>query len=589
MPPVNLSWHYRSRHESLIAFSNQAYYGGQLITFPSPVTKDQAVSFRFVLGGVYMRGAGRTNPVEARAVVAEALRLLQDGSERSLGIVTFNSDQQTLITDLMDKARSEDPALERFFSDEAAEPVLIRNLENVQGEERDIMLFSLTYGPDQAGKITLNFGPLNRDGGERRLNVAITRARERLIVFGSLHGDQIDIARTQAVGVHDLRKFLTFAEHGATALAGLHEGSVGDFDSDFEKEVAALLRLKGWQVVPQIGVSGFRVDLGIVDPDRPTTFLAGVECDGATYHRSATARDRDRLRQAVLENLGWTILRIWSTDWWTNAQRECDRLDKALHALLTKIREERAAQEEEERARAALLPAETDPAEAQEAALAQDEAENTEGTSDLPDNSAPGGAASDEPGFYARAPEYVLPQVDAALPITELEVSELQPDAVPDQALFFKETYTPTLIRLIQQEVNKHGPVREDLLVQSLSRQHGFARAGREIRERVQGLIPAMLPRTEEEVGTFIWPENCSPDAPLAFKAPAPQEALDPATVPLAMLVSLAKTLLVTGLPDEELIATMRKACGMGRMGAATRARFEAALARSRATEDSTI
>ena len=182
-----------------------------------------------------------------------------------------------------------------------------------------------------------------------------------------------------------------------------------------------------------------------------------------------------------------------------------------------------------------------------------------------------------------------MSQANSASTITEPEASEPQPDAVPDQALFFKETYTPTLIRLIQQEVNKQGPVREDLLVQSLSRQHGFARAGREIRERVQALIPATLPRTEEEVGTFIWPENLLPDAPLAFKAPAPQETLDPATVPLAMLVSLAKTLLVTGLPDEDLIATMRKACGMGRMGAATRARFEAALARSRATEDSTI
>ncbi|WP_086652647.1 DUF3320 domain-containing protein [Acetobacter malorum] len=587
VPPVNLSWHYRSRHESLIAFSNQAYYGGQLITFPSPVTKDQAVSFRFVPGGVYMRGAGRTNPVEARAVVAEALRLLQDGSERSLGIVTFNSDQQTLITDLMDKARSEDPALERFFSDDAAEPVLIRNLENVQGEERDIMLFSLTYGPDQAGKITLNFGPLNRDGGERRLNVAITRARERLIVFGSLHGDQIDIARTQAVGVHDLRKFLTFAEHGATALAGLHEGSVGDFDSDFEKEVAALLRLKGWQVVPQIGVSGFRVDLGVVDPDRPTTFLAGVECDGATYHRSATARDRDRLRQAVLENLGWTILRIWSTDWWTNAQRECDRLDKALHALLTKIREERAAQEEEEHAHAALLHAETDPAEAQDAALTQDDAQDPKEHSDHPDNAVSNKTTSGDPGLYARAPEGLLPQANPVLPRNEQETSEDQPDAVPDQALFFKDTYTPTLIRLIQQEVKTQGPVREDLLVQSISRQHGFARAGREIRERLQGLIPASFPRTQEDVGTFVWPETVSPDAPLAFKAPTPHETLDPATVPLAMLVSLAKTLLLTGLPDEELITTMRKACGMGRMGAATRARFEAALARSRAPENS--
>ncbi|MBS1001350.1 DUF3320 domain-containing protein [Acetobacter persici] len=582
VPPVYLSWHYRSRHESLIAFSNQAYYGGQLITFPSPVTRDHAVSFRFVPDGVYMRGAGRTNPVEARAVVAEALRLLQDGSERSLGIVTFNSDQQTLITDLMDHARSEDPALERFFSDEAAEPVLIRNLENVQGEERDIMLFSLTYGPDQAGKISLNFGPLNRDGGERRLNVAITRARERLIVFGSLHGDQIDIARTQALGVHDLRKFLTFAEHGATALAGLHEGSVGDFDSDFEKEVAALLRLKGWQVVPQIGVSGFRVDLGVVDPDRPTTFLAGIECDGATYHRSATARDRDRLRQAVLENLGWTILRIWSTDWWTNAQRECDRLDKALQDLLDKAREERALQEEEQRAQMPQLSAEAEDGASEEpnrelSPPETDTQEVSQHTSGSDRKVSP-----DVPQPYACAPDCLIPQSNGRLSFTELPSSEGQMDIVPDQALFFKETYTPVLLQFIRQAVNRLGPVREDVLVQTLSRQHGFARAGRDIRDRLQGLIPSSFARTQEEVGTFIWPETLSPEEPLAFKAPATGETLDPATVPLTMLVSLATTLLPTGLPDEELIATMRKACGMARMGAATRSRFEAALALSR-------
>lgn len=581
VPPVFLSWHYRSRHESLIAFSNQAYYGGQLITFPSPVTKDQAVSFRFVPDGIYLRGAGRTNPVEAHAVVAEALRLLQDGSGRSLGIVTFNSDQQTLITDLMDKARSDDPTLERFFTDDTAEPVLIRNLENVQGEERDVMLFSLTYGPDQTGRISLNFGPLNRDGGERRLNVAITRARERLIVFGSLRGEQIDIARTQALGVHDLRKFLTFAEHGAMALAGLHEGSVGDFDSEFEKEVAALLRLKGWQVVPQVGVSGFRVDLGVVDPDCPTTFLAGVECDGATYHSSATARDRDRLRQAVLENLGWTILRIWSTDWWTNAQRECDRLDKALRGLLITVREKRAqsnldsatpemggavspsmSEEEESATHNAEVPAPSVSA----------ETENPEG--------------AQEPGHYARAPSALFQYAAPALPLIEQPDVAVPQDIAPDQALFFKETYAPTLIRLIEREVNECGPIREDLLVQSLSRQHGFARAGREIRERIQGLVPPSLSRTQEDVGTFLWPEALSPDVALPFQPPVPPETLDPATVPLSRLVSLARTLLATGLPDEELIATMRKACGLARMGAATRARLEAALAHSRIQED---
>ncbi len=336
IPTVELSWHYRSRHESLIAFSNIAYYGGRLVTFPSPVTTDQAVSFRHVPGGVYARGGARTNEKEARAVVAEALTVLRADPPRSLGIVTFNAEQQTLIEDLLDRARREDPILERHFGDDAVEPVLVKNLEGIQGEERDIMLFSLTYGPDQTGRIGLNFGPLNLIGGERRLNVAVTRARDKLVVFGSLRADQIDLSRTTALGVAHLKRFLGFAEHGARSFATEATGPLGDHESPFEIEVAERLRQKGWVVHPQIGVSGFRINLAVVDPEAPGTYLAGVECDGATYHRAATARDRDRLRQTVLEGLGWSILRVWSTDWWTNAGRETDRLHAALDAELAR-------------------------------------------------------------------------------------------------------------------------------------------------------------------------------------------------------------------------------------------------------------
>ena len=211
----------------------------------------------------------------------------------------------------------------------------MKNLEGVQGEKRDVVIFPLTYGPDATGRVAMNFGPLNQSGGERRLNVAVTRAREALLVFGSLRPEHIDLARTSATGVARLKQFLTFAEHGARAFATSSSGPLGDFESSFEAAVAERLRARGWVVHPQIGVSGFRVDLGVVDPDAPGAFLAGVECDGATYHRSASARDRDRLRQAVLENLGWRVLRIWSTDWWTNAQRETDRIHLSLVDLLT--------------------------------------------------------------------------------------------------------------------------------------------------------------------------------------------------------------------------------------------------------------
>jgi very-short-patch-repair endonuclease len=345
LPTVQLNWHYRSRHESLIAFSNHAYYGGRLVTFPSPATEDRAVSLRHVANGVYAKGGARTNLVEAQEIVAETVRQLERSlagtSKRSIGIVTFNAAQQDLIENLLEDARRKNPALEPFFAEDASEPVMIKSLESVQGEERDVMLFSLTYGPDDAGKIAMNFGPLNNTGGERRLNVAVTRAREELIVFSSLRPDQIDLARTNAQGVRHLKQFLAYAEHGARAMIAVDEGSVGDFDSGFEEAVAIRLRRLGWEVRPQIGVSGFRIDLGVVDPDAQGRFLAGVECDGATYHRSATARDRDRLRQNVLEGLGWTILRIWSTDWWTNPERETERLHATLNACLEMNRRSR--------------------------------------------------------------------------------------------------------------------------------------------------------------------------------------------------------------------------------------------------------
>ena len=253
IPTVELTWHYRSRHESLIAFSNQTYYGGRLVTFPSPVTRDDAVSFRYVADGVYARGGARTNEREAQAVVAEALAVLRAPEARSLGIVTFNAEQQTLIEDLLDKARRDDPALERFFGDDAAEPVLVKNLEGVQGEERDVMLFSLTYGPDHTGRPSLNFGPLNLSGGERRLNVAVTRARERLVVFGSFRSETLDLSRTNAVGVRHLKRFLEFAGHGARSFATATNGSMGDHESPFEVQVAAWLGRLGWTVHPQVG------------------------------------------------------------------------------------------------------------------------------------------------------------------------------------------------------------------------------------------------------------------------------------------------------------------------------------------------
>ncbi|WP_293936056.1 DUF4011 domain-containing protein [Iodobacter sp.] len=339
IPSHSLSWHYRSRHESLIAFSNHRYYDSKLITFPAPETRASAVEWRYV-DGVYAKGKGRTNQAEAQAMVAETVRRLTDpqfiAQGLSIGIITLNSDQQTLVTNLLDLARQKHPEIEPFFQEGLAEPVVVKNLETVQGDERDLIMLGIGYGPTEPGSKTMsmNFGPLNKEGGWRRLNVAVTRARREMLVFTSFDSSMVDLNRTSARAVRDLKHFIEFANRGPRALAEAVQGSVGSYDSPFEEAVADGLRRKGWKVVPQIGVSRFRIDLGIVHPDRLGDYLLGVECDGATYHSAATARDRDKVRSAILQGLGWKLLRVWSTDWWIDKEGALERLHAAIIAQL---------------------------------------------------------------------------------------------------------------------------------------------------------------------------------------------------------------------------------------------------------------
>lgn len=340
---VYLKWHYRSRNENLIAFSNHHYYRNQLLTFPS-ADRSPGVSLRHV-NGVYDKAKSRTNPIEARAVADEVIRRLSDPAlrEQSIGVVTFNKAQQDLIEDLLDDARREHRSLDKKFDSDQPDYVLIKNLENVQGDERDVMLLSVCFGPDAAGKIGFNFGPLNRSGGERRLNVAITRAKYETVVFSSILPEQIDLTRTTATGAKHLRNYLDYALRGPVALASICESnSTDEFDSPFEQEVAEALRRAGYEVVTQVGCSGYRIDLGVVNPDNPGHFLLGVECDGANYHSAKTARDRDRLRELVLEGLGWRLHRVWSTDWFMNRRSALDKIMKVLQSALEKWRVEQS-------------------------------------------------------------------------------------------------------------------------------------------------------------------------------------------------------------------------------------------------------
>ncbi|MHC4378872.1 MAG: AAA domain-containing protein, partial [Planctomycetota bacterium] len=308
LPQLYLRWHYRSRHESLIAFSNHHYYENRLLTFPSPAGTGDGlgVEWRPIPDGRYDRGRSRTNRAEAEAVVAELLHCLKEDPERSVGVVTFSMPQQRLVEDLLDAARAQRPDLEPAFGHE--DPPFVKNLENVQGDERDVMLFSIGYGPDESGRVSMNFGAINRNGGERRLNVAVTRAKRRLVVFSTLTAEHLDLDRTRALGVAHLKSFLAYAARGAAVLnPNLSAPERANHPGAFESEVAAVLREAGHTVHERIGVSGYRIDLGVVDPTQADRYLIGIECDGSTYYDSRTARERDKGRTQVLGFLGWRL------------------------------------------------------------------------------------------------------------------------------------------------------------------------------------------------------------------------------------------------------------------------------------------
>jgi len=333
LPTMSLRWHYRSRHESLIAFSNHHYYDNKLLTFPSSdlAKPGLGVSLVYLAQGRYDKGGSRTNQAEAEAVVAEVVKHLIDAGEGnlSLGVVTFSIAQQYLIEDLLDSERRKNPQIERFFGSGVEEPIFIKNLENVQGDERDTILFSVCYGPHGEGQVSMNFGPINRQGGERRLNVAITRARREVVVFTSMRPDQIDLSRTRSVGAAHLRSFLDYAERGPRAI--LEATMPGQAtESPFEEEVLRALTSRGYLVDVQVGCSGYRIDLAVKDPERPGRYLLGIECDGATYHSAKSARDRDRLREQVLNGLGWRIHRVWSTDWLQSRDGAIARIERAI-------------------------------------------------------------------------------------------------------------------------------------------------------------------------------------------------------------------------------------------------------------------
>jgi very-short-patch-repair endonuclease len=329
--PVRLlRWHYRSRHHSLIAFSNKEFYQGDLVIFPSAYHEDTGLGIKYhSVSGTF---ENRRNAKEAGVVVQAVLEHMEKRPEESLGVVALNFEQRELIEELLDDRLRTDPFTLAYQERMGAgpEPFFVKNLENVQGDERDVIFISITYGPDARGNQYQRFGPItDRDDGWRRLNVLFTRAKRRLEVFSSLDPDRI---RDTGRGVRVLKEYLTFARTGVLEAPNVESGQPAN---DFEGSVGGILKEGGFDVVPQVGVAGFFIDLAVRHPAKPGTFLLGIECDGASYHSGRSARDRDRLRQEILENLGWKIYRIWSTDWFKSRRTEIARLMKHIESLLS--------------------------------------------------------------------------------------------------------------------------------------------------------------------------------------------------------------------------------------------------------------
>ena len=331
LPRKALRWHYRSRREALIAFSNRYFYEGQLITFPSAAeASGAAVTLRIIPDGRFHDGV---NAIEAREVARMALDHARKSPQKSLGVIAFSQRQQERILDELEILRLETPGFEAFFGQAREEPFFVKNLENVQGDERDVIILSIGYGPDESGTIPMRFGPLNRTGGERRLNVAITRARLAMAVVSSMTAADVDLSRTGSEGAKLLKAFLDFAERGPASLPPIASSSIVMADSAFERAVGDELVRRGLSIERRVGFGGYIVDMAVIDPERGGQYVLGVECDGATYRAGVTARDRDRLRRTVLEGLGWHLVRIWSTDWVRDREKQVRRIFAALEAI----------------------------------------------------------------------------------------------------------------------------------------------------------------------------------------------------------------------------------------------------------------
>lgn len=474
MPRKQLRWHYRSRHEDLIAFSNRFVYARSLITFPSPGDTERAVNFEHVQGGVYDRGSTRVNRIEAARVADLVVEQVTSHPERSLGVITFSEAQMFGIkTELRARKLARKELEDLLPEEETPDGFFVKNLEAVQGDERDAVIFSVGYGPDAAGKMRMEFGPLNREGGERRLNVAVTRARFRVTIVASFRPEDIELEHSRAQGVHLLRRYMEFAERGPIALLDGIAAERGEPESPFEQAVADALDRRGLRVVSQVGVGGYRIDLGIRD-EASGRYLLGVECDGATYHSSKTARDRDRLREEVLRDLGWRICRIWSTDWIKDPEGEANRV---------------VATVEQARQELARPPSPVEMEHSDYDALGEERAGEV-GPLGPEDHTDPRETSS----------------ADRANPVqiaNPYRTVRLEQPGTPDG---FPPLYRSRLVELVGRCVDAESPVHVDRVMRTAASSYGIARVGSQVRQTLLRAVEAGERQGRfTRRGDFLW------------------------------------------------------------------------------------
>ena len=541
-PSKYLRWHYRSKHESLIAFSNVKYYDNKLLTFPSPDDIKTKIQYRHITG-TYDRGGTRQNRAEAEAVVEEICHRLTDPtlSKRSIGVVTFNSNQQTLIEDLLTDLFSIRPDLEKVALS-SEEPIFVKNLENVQGDERDVILFSVGYGQDKDGKVALNFGPLNRDGGWRRLNVAVSRARYEMKVFSSLTSDQIDLKRSSALGVAGLKAFLEYAEKGRTALRyNSTESSIGT--DGLVETIADSIRNRGYEVRTNVGCSGYRIDIGVVNPDNTSDYVLGILCDGYNYSASKTARDREIVQIGILRKLGWKIMRVWTLDWWNDKDAVLDsivdKINSALNGTFEEKEEEPIHPFSSNTFMKAISGDSSSTSIVDESMAISDAAANTDS------DTTPNGETS----------EFVIPY----------EVCTLRQKHVSADD-FISGKYKSLIMKDIRDVLTVEGPISCNLLCKRVLRAFDISRMGSRVEGYMDRLLHSMLLKTTRDSFITYWSDEQDPTNYPYIRYSNYRDAAD---IPTREAFNAALLVLEEqgALPVESLVKEMAKLFGFSRVG----------------------